>query len=113
MRFIAAPFLGLLETGAWLRNAQNANECATYLEQRLSVIPQLELMFPREVNSVFVKMPEEVIKALRAKNWHFYTFIGVDGVRFVCAWDTTKSRIEQLVRDIKDAIAQLLNQKPC
>ena len=105
MRFIAAPFLGLLETGAWRKNAQNANECAKYLEERLSVIPEIEFMFPREVNSVFVKMPERVIKALREKSWHFYTFIGVGGVRFVCAWDTTKARIDELVSDIKDAIA--------
>ena len=105
MRFIAAPFLGLLETGAWLKNAGNANECAEYLEQRLSVIPQIELMFPREANSVFVKMPDSIIKALEAQDWHFYTFIGDSGVRFVCAWNTTKSRIDELVSDIKNAIA--------
>ncbi len=105
MRFIAAPFLGLLETGAWLKNARNANECAEYLEQRLSVIPQIELMFPREANSVFVKMPDSIIKALEAQDWHFYTFIGDSGVRFVCAWNTTKSRIDELVSDIKNAIA--------
>ncbi|AFZ45738.1 L-threonine aldolase [Halothece sp. PCC 7418] len=105
MRFIAAPFLGLLETGAWRKNAQHANECAEYLEERLSVIPEIEFMFPREVNSVFVKMPERVIQSLREKSWHFYTFIGVGGVRFVCAWDTTKARIDELVNDIKDAIA--------
>ncbi len=105
MRFIAAPFLGLLETGAWRKNAQHANDCAEYLEKRLSVIPEIEFMFPREVNSVFVKMPERVIKALREKSWHFYTFIGVGGVRLVCAWDTTKARIDELVSDIKDAIA--------
>lgn len=105
MRFIAAPFLGLLETGAWLRNARHANECAEYLAQRLSVIPKIELMLPRQVNSVFVKMPDSVIKALRVKDWHFYTFIGDSGVRFVCAWDTTKSRIDELVSDIKNAIA--------
>lgn len=105
MRFIAAPFLGLLETGAWLKNAQWANECAEYLAQRLAVIPEIELMFPREVNSVFVKLPQKVINALRAKNWNFYTFIGVGGVRFVCAWDTTQSRIDELISDIKDAIA--------
>ncbi len=62
-------------------------------------------MLPRQVNSVFVKMPDSVIKTLKAKDWHFYTFIGDSGVRFVCAWDTTKSRIDELVSDIKDAIA--------
>ena len=28
MRFLAAPLGGLLESGAWLTNAQNANRCA-------------------------------------------------------------------------------------
>jgi threonine aldolase len=104
MRFIAAPFLGLLETGAWLRNAQHANDCAAYLEERLSVIPEIELMFPRQVNSVFVKMPERVINTLKAKNWHFYTFIGGGGVRLACTWNTTESRIDELIHDIKNAI---------
>jgi threonine aldolase len=100
MRFIAAPLLGLLETDAWLKNARHANKCAEYLEQQLLNIPELEIMFPRQVNSVFVKMPEQVINNLRKKGWHFYTFIGLGGARFVCSWDTSKSRIDQLVKDI-------------
>ena len=61
-------------------------------------------MFPRQANAVFVKLPEEVIERLRAKNWQFHTFIG-GGVRFMCSWNTTSSRIDELVDDIKEAIA--------
>lgn len=105
MRFISAPWLGLLETGAWLKNARHANQCAAYLENQLLNIAGVELMFPREANAVFVKLPEQVIHSLKAKNWQFYTFIGVGGVRLMCAWNTTKSRIDELIQDIKIAIA--------
>src|SRR3546814_9849653 len=31
MRFLAAPWTGLFESGAWLRNAEHANRCAARL----------------------------------------------------------------------------------
>jgi threonine aldolase len=102
MRFISAPWLGLLETGAWLHNAQHANQCAAYLEERLLMIPNIDLMFPRQANAVFVKMPETVLQYLRDKGWQFYTFIGVGGARFMCSWNTTQERIDQLIDDVKE-----------
>ncbi|MEM9542784.1 MAG: low specificity L-threonine aldolase [Cyanobacteria bacterium P01_E01_bin.42] len=104
MRFISAPFLGLLETGAWLKNARHANQCAEYLEQQLKQIPEIEITSPREANAIFVNLPDRVIHFLRAKDWHFYTFMGVDGVRIMCSWNTTRSRMEELVADIRAAI---------
>jgi threonine aldolase len=105
MRFISAPWLGLLETGAWLKNARHANQCAEYLENKLLQIDGVEIMFPREANAVFAKLPEQVIQGLKAKNWQFYTFIGVGGVRFMCSWNTTQARMDELIRDIQEAIA--------
>ena len=105
MRFIAAPWLGLLETGAWLKNARHANRCAEYLEKQLLEIEGVGLMFPREANAVFATLPEAAIQRLREKNWLFYTFIGVGGVRLMCSWNSTQERIDQLVQDVKDAIA--------
>ncbi|BAY24157.1 aromatic amino acid beta-eliminating lyase/threonine aldolase [Calothrix sp. NIES-2100] len=104
MRFISAPWLGLLETGAWLKNARHANQCAAYLENKLLNIDGVEMMFPREANAVFAKLPEQAIHILKQKGWQFYTFIGVGGVRFMCSWNTTQSRIDELVNDIKNAI---------
>jgi threonine aldolase len=106
MRFISAPWLGLLETGAWLNNARHANQCAAYLEQQLRQIPGVEILFPREANGVFVKLPEAVINALRAKNWLFYNFIGNEGVRFMCSWASTEARIDQLVQDLQQVMSE-------
>jgi len=104
MRFISAPWLGLLETGAWFRNAEHANACAAYLENQLLTIDGIEIMFPREANAVFVKLPERVIQTLYDKQWQFYTFIGAEGVRFMCSWSSTKARIDELVSDIRAAL---------
>ncbi len=104
MRFISAPWLGLLETGAWLSNAEHANRMAAYLEQQLSTIPELEILFPRQVNGVFVQMPQPLIDELYRRGWKFYTFIGTDGARLMCAWNTTTEAIDELVKDIRDAI---------
>lgn len=100
MRFIAAPWLGLLETGAWLRNARQANRMAAYLTERLQAIPGLRLMFPRQANSVFLELPSSAIAALRAKGWQFYTFIGVGGVRLMCSWSTTRETVDQFIGDL-------------
>lgn len=104
MRFIAAPWVGLLETGAWLTNASHANECAAYLEQRLLEIPGVETMFPRQANAVFVKLPPAAIPELQ-QHWKFYTFIGVGGIRLMCSWNTTIARIDELVRDVHQTLS--------
>lgn len=105
MRFIAAPWLGLLETGAWLRNARHANEMAAYLAQRLRAIPGLQPLFPCQANSVFLELPSPVIQALRAEGWQFYTFIGVGGVRLMCSWNTTREAIDQFISDLERMLA--------
>lgn len=104
MRFIAAPCLGLLETGAWLTNAEHANRMATYLATALNTIPGVNILFPQESNAVFVDMPELAISMLRTQGWQFYTFIGVGGARFVCAWNTHKETLDRLIQDIQQAV---------
>jgi threonine aldolase len=103
MRFISAQWMGLLKNNVWLKNAKHSNSCAEFLETHLKEIPGVEIMFPREVNSVFVRLPEKVLHELQNKGWHFYTFIGVGGARFMCTWNTTEERIQELVNDIKKA----------
>jgi threonine aldolase len=111
MRYIAAPWIGLLENNTWKNNAQHANECAAYLEQQLKKINGVEVMFPRQVNSVFVKLPDEISNKLMQSGWHFYTFIGVGGARFMCSWNTRKKDIDELVGEIKSLI-KTENQNP-
>jgi threonine aldolase len=100
MRFLSAPWVGLLETGAWLRNAEHGNACATRLSQRIAGLPGLEIMFPVQANAVFVRMADARIAALRDRGWQFYTFIG-GGARFMFAWDTAPPRVDELAADLR------------
>ena len=100
MRFLAAPWVGMLENGAWLRNARHANACAQQLAGQIAGLPGVELMFPVEANGVFVRAPEAVLEGLRARGWRFYTFIG-GGARFMFAWDADPARVDELAADIR------------
>lgn len=104
MRYIAAQWVGTLNDDTWLKNAAHANKCAKLLESKLKDIPEVDIMFPCEANSVFVKLPVDLINALNKKGWYFYTFIGVGGVRFMCSWNTTEERINELIQDIKSLL---------
>jgi threonine aldolase len=106
MRFIAAQWLGILKENVWLRYAGHANECAAILEKEIMDIPEVDIMYPREANSVFVKMQEEVIASLKKKGWIFYTFIGEGGARLMCSWDTTENTIKSFISDLKSAIVE-------
>jgi threonine aldolase len=100
MRFLAAPWVGMLEDGAWLRNASHANAMAERLAQGLAKLPEVKLLFPRQANAVFADLPLDVIEPLREQGWLFYTFIGRGGSRLMCAWDTTEDDVDRFVADL-------------
>ena len=101
MRYLAAPWAGLLQTGAWLKNAAHANRCARLLSDKLQGINGVTILYPTEANSVFLELPPQVISGLRQRKWMFYTFIG-GAARFMCSWETTDEDISALVRDIEE-----------
>ena len=105
MRFLSAPWVGLLENDAWLKHASHANHCAQLLSQLVSDIPGVELMFPVEANGVFLQLSEPAVAALTARGWRFYTFIGKGGARFMCSWDTEEARVRELAADIREVMA--------
>jgi threonine aldolase len=105
MRFLAAPWVGMLESGAWLRNAQHANQCARDLAKGLTGIPGIHMVAPPEANAVFVKAPDEILEPMRQRGWKFYTFIG-GAARFMCSWDTEPARIEEFCRDLRTCAEQ-------
>ena len=101
MRFLSAPWLGMLEGDAWLRHATHANAMAQRLAAGLSAVPGAKLLFPVEANGVFVELPPVVLEGLRGKGWRFYTFIGAGGARFMCAWDTQPESVDALLADMR------------
>ncbi len=103
MRFLAAPWIGMFESGAWLRNALHANACAQYFAKRLAHSAGVEILFPVEANAVFLKATAKTLEKLRSLGWRFYTFIG-GGARFMFSWDSSLERVDALADDILRAL---------
>ena len=102
MRFLSAPWLGILDNNIWLKHARHANAMAQRLASGLADIPGTSLLFPVEANGVFANVPAPVQEGLRARGWRFYTFIGAGGVRFMCAWDTSEESVDTLLADLHE-----------
>ena len=100
MRFLAAPWLGLLTGDAWLRNAQHANDAARRLADRLRKEARIKSVFPLEANAVFVSMDERLASGLHARGWRFYKFIEPEVYRLMCSWATTEEEISSLLADV-------------
>jgi threonine aldolase len=106
MRFLAAPWVGMLEDGAWLRHARHANDMAELLHGLVKGIPGVEVRYPRQANSVFLGIPPAARDTLHARGWHFYDFIGWGGARLMCSWDTTEEDVRSFARDLAEASAR-------
>ncbi len=106
MRFMAAPWVGMLESGAWLRNAAHANSCAHYLAEQIVGIPGVQIVAPPEANAVFVHAPDEILDSMHSRGWKFYTFIG-GAARFMCSWDTSRARIDEFASDLRACAEQV------
>ncbi len=90
-RFYAAPFIGMLETGAFVRRAAHANAMA----HRLAGLMPFAVRHPVEANAVFVEMDDAALARLHAAGWFAYRFL--DGsVRFMCSWATTLEAVDEL-----------------
>ena len=105
MRFLSAPWLGILENDAWLRHAGHANAMARRLADGIATLTGTRLMSPVEANGVFVILPTAIQDSLRSRGWRFYTFIGAGGARFMCAWDTRPETVDALLADLRDLCA--------
>ncbi|MFZ4606000.1 MAG: low specificity L-threonine aldolase [Caulobacter sp.] len=95
-RFLAAPWIGMLETGAWQTRAAHANALA----RRLAALMPFPIVHPVEANGLFVEMDEPALERLRATGWFVYRFL--DGtVRFMCSWATTPEMVDELGEALK------------
>ena len=98
-RFLAGPFLGLLETNAWEEGAAHANLMAARLAEGIASRSPWVLAHPVEANAVFVRMPAKAHAKLNALGWACYRFD--DGsVRFVCSWATAEAAVDEVIEAI-------------
>jgi threonine aldolase len=100
MRFLAAPWLGLLGGNVWLQNARHANRAAHQLAENLQRKANIEVVFPVEANAVFARMENQLAQRLQVCGWRFYKFIEPDVYRLMCSWATTEGDIGDFIRDV-------------
>lgn len=99
-RFLAAGWVGMLENGAWLKYARQANQFAQLLARRLQAEAGFSAAHPVQANGVFVILPAELVKGLKERGWVFSRFNG--GVsRFMCSWQTSEADIDALISDFR------------
>ena len=95
-RFYSAPWIGMLESGAFVDRARQANAMA----QKLAAASGLDLAHPVQTNGVFARMSIDHHARLTEAGWEVYA--QDDGsVRFMCSWATTEAAVEEVASAIK------------
>ena len=106
MRFLAAPWMGLLSDATWLENARRANDRARTLADKLAAAFGMSPVFPCEASAVFLRMPEQLVGRLHALGWHFYKFVEPDVYRLMCSWAVTEKDIDDFIEGVKGALSE-------
>jgi threonine aldolase len=101
MRFLAAPWIALLENELWLKNARHANAMAALLEEKVRAAGFADFLFPREASALFVHLPDDVVERMHAAGWHFANFFAPHIYRLMCSWATTEADIEAFIGQLK------------
>lgn len=109
LRVVAAPWVGMLEDGAWLRHAAHANAMARRLGDAIAGLPGVQPLHPRpQANAVFAWLPRAAVQAVQSRGWRFHEVLperdGAAGCRLMCAWDTTPETVDALVADLAAAL---------
>ncbi len=104
MRFASAQWSAVLANDTWLRHGAHANRQAAALADGLTKLG-FKLVAPREANGVFVELPPAVYSQLEARGWHFYKFVGENGYRLMCSWETKDADITAFLADAQAVAA--------
>ncbi|MDO4217571.1 MAG: low specificity L-threonine aldolase [Bacteroidales bacterium] len=106
MRFVAVQFEAYLKGDLWRRNAEHSNRMAKLLYEGLKDVPQVKVMYPVQVNSVFAQLPHDAWHQL-LNDYFFYDWDeSNDVVRWMCSFDTTEEDITQFVDAIKKVVSR-------
>ena len=107
MRFILVQFLSYLENDLWKRNAQNANQMAQLLGQKLNTIEGIQLSRAVEANGVFAIIPKQLIAELQ-KSYFFHVWNeNKNEVRLMCSFDTHEDDVNGFAEVAKSLIGKV------
>jgi threonine aldolase len=106
MRFLSAPWVGMLQDGAWLRYGAHTNAMAKALEAAIRSLPGVEIVHPVQTNTVFVRLADDVVQGMHKRGWKFYTHVGAEGeARLMASWDTTLEDVKAFAADLEELTA--------
>jgi threonine aldolase len=106
MRFISCQFEALLSNDLWKKSAQRANQMAQLLKQKLSLIPQVKIIYPVEANGVFAQVPRGAIARI-LERYFFYVWNEEESVvRWMCSFDTTEEDVEKFTAFVAEAVSK-------
>jgi threonine aldolase len=95
-RYLAAPWIGMLESGAFIERARHANRMAL----KLAAAQPFEVAHPVEANAVFVKMAPDTLARVNAAGWEIHPH--ADGsVRLMCSWATTEAAVDAFTESLR------------
>ena len=101
MRFLAVQLDAYLDSGNWLRWAQNANTQARKLAEGLERLDGVRLLHPVDINEIFLEMPLCLFERLKRTGFGFYPIQpgGNDRgtVRLVTSFNTTGDDVDRLL----------------
>ena len=107
MRFLSAQYLAYFQDNLWLKNATHSNAMAEYLAGQIKHLPEVCFTQKVESNSLFLILPQEVIRKL-LEHYFFYMWNeNTNEIRLVCSWDTTQSDVDAFVERLKTILTQL------
>jgi threonine aldolase len=107
MRFLSAPWVAMLGSDGWRRNAAHGNACARRFADAARRLDPRLVLYPAEANAVFLDLPVAIADGLRARGWVFYTFAG-NASRFMFGWDADTARLDALIGDLSSLVGACL-----
>ena len=101
MRFLSAQYIVYLQNDLWLQNATHANAMANYLANKIQGLPGVNFTQKVEVNSLFLILPQDIIRKLLEKYFFYMWNENVNEIRLVCSWDTTQQDVDDFIDYLK------------
>lgn len=108
LRFLSVQLQAYLQDDLWQRNAYHANQMAAQLGAGLAALPEVEILYPVEMNAVFACVPPSAIDDLRGAGFGFYQ-LGKSStgsiIRLVTSFATRSPDVTAFVAAVRRAVA--------
>lgn len=103
-RFLAAQFQASLQQDLWKEIADRSLQGAQKLLHLVKGTPGLEIQYPVEANSLFVKAPPAAIKKLKSRFFFYVWNEKTWESRWMCSWDLTDEDIEAFAKAVREEL---------